>query len=304
MNTLRLSCSLALVLLTCSAAFGEARCPETASAITYHALLYSHIAVPVTVNGSGPYEFMVDTGASMAILDPALATALELETAGSLQVATVTTMVEARRVIAATVAVGPISVQQFPLAVLDLGAVQAEYPKARGVLGNNFLARFDLLIDNRHHLLCLDPSRRMQQSLRGNRVPILSMPDAGPRSALAQLILLPVHLAGDGPQGSVLRLDSGVNLPLLYADRQPRTLSRPRLNPVFGGAMGKQGEFLCAWTPARRVRFGPHTEMEIAFLAPTRRPDSRRTEDGLLPTNLFHRVFISFAHHFVIFDPR
>ncbi|HEV7499986.1 MAG TPA: aspartyl protease family protein, partial [Vicinamibacteria bacterium] len=41
------------------------------------------VIVPVTVNGSGPYPFLLDTGSSTSIVAPALAARLLLASAGS-----------------------------------------------------------------------------------------------------------------------------------------------------------------------------------------------------------------------------
>ena len=58
--------------------------------------------------------------------------------------------------------------------------------------------------------------------------------------------------------------------------------------------------------PSEEVRIGSRVLREIAFLVPA--GAGRRVigagEDGLLPTALFKRVFISYSDHFVIFDPR
>jgi hypothetical protein len=304
MKSFRLALSFTLFFLTSSIAFGEARCPGNVAPVQYYSLPHSHIGISVTLNGSGPYEFMVDTGAQITVIDPDLARELKLEAAGSLHVATVASNVEVPLVTVAIVAVGPVDVEQLPVAVEDLGRVQSEYASLRGILGNNFLSRFDLLIDNSHKLLCLDALRQMQNSLRGDRVPMLSRADCDPGSGCAQAILLLVHLPDDGPKGSVLRLDSGSNVPLLFVDPQARARTRPQMMPVSGTTIGKQAQILYAFTPARLVRLGAHKEMEIVFAAPTGRLYSKPAEDGILPTTIFHEVFISFADHFVMFDPR
>jgi hypothetical protein len=299
MKSFRLICSIALCFLTCSVLFGETQCPGNVVSVQYHPLPHSHIGISATINGSGPYEFMVDTGAQITVIDPALAQELKLEVTGSLNIVTVASRVEVPLVSATVVEVGPVSVQGIRMAVEDLGPIQADYPGLRGVLGNNFLSRFDLLIDNSHRTLCFDDSHRMQQSLRGERVPILSdVSDSGAASAGA--ILVSAHLPDDDKQGSVLRLDSGSNVPLLYVDHQAKTSAR-----VQGSTIGKQAQFVYAYTPERNVRLGSQKEMQIAFATPASgHLYSKTGEDGVLPTTLFKRVFISAADHFVMFDPR
>jgi hypothetical protein len=299
MKSFRLIFSVTLFLLTSLVVFGETQCPGNVVSVQYHPLPHSHIGISAMINGSGPYEFMVDTGAQITIVDPALARELKLEANGSLNIVTVASHVEVALVSAAVIEVGTVSVHDVRMAAEDLGPVQADYPGLRGVLGNNFLSRFDLLIDNSHRTLCFDDSHRMQQSLRGERVPILSdASDSGAASTAA--ILVSAHLPDDGKQGSVLRLDSGSNVPLLYVDHQAKTSAR-----VQGSTIGKQAQFVYTYTPERNVRLGSQKEMQISFATPAGgHLYSKTGEDGVLPTTLFKRVFISAADHFVMFDPR
>ena len=61
-----------------------------------------------------------------------------------------------------------------------------------------------------------------------------------------------------------------------------------------------------ATMPSQDVRIGAHMTRQIQFLTPIRK-ELKTTNpgmDGLLPTAIFNRVFISFAGNFVIFDPK
>ena len=299
MRSLRLLSLLALFLLASSTVSGEKACPANVTAVQYHPLAHADLGIFVRINNSGPYEFLLDTGAQITVIEPALARELNLETTGLRNIVTLTSDVEVPLVSAAVVELGPVSVQTVRMAVEDLAPLHRESPTVRGILGNNFLSHFDMLIDNPHKLLCLDDSRTMQQSLRGEHVPILSNDRQG--SASAPAILVSVHLPDDRRQGSVLRLDSGSNVPLLYVDHQAMASTR-----VHGSTIGKQAEFVYAFTPERNVRLGTQKEMQIAFAAPISngRLYSKIGEDSVLPTALFNRIFISAAEHFVIFDPR
>ena len=265
-----------------------------------HSLPHSHIGVSTLINGFGPYEFMVDTGAQITVIDPALASELTLEAAGSLNIITVASHVEVPLVSSTVVAVGSVSVEGLKLAVEDLGPIQADYRNLRGILGNNFLGRFELLIDNPHRMLCFDRSGRMQQYLRGEHVPILAGAAAVSSSSSAEAILVPAQLPDNGKHRSVLRLDSGSNVPLLYVDHSVKTFGR-----IQGASIGKQAQFVYTRTPERNVRLGVQKEIQIAFATPVgnQRLYSKSGEDGVLPTSLFKRVFISSIDHFVIFDP-
>lgn len=283
----------------------EAGCPGGVGAVQYHSLPRSHIGVSARVNRSGPYEFMVDTGAQITVIEPRLAEELKLERTGTRRVATVASFAEVPVVKADAVEVGPASVKGLEMAVEALGPVQAEWPKLRGILGTNFLSRFDVLYDYGHKRLCLDEGRSLQGALRGERVPLVWRQGTISGEASMQALLVAAHVADDGPGGSVLRIDSGSNVPVLYVDRAAKARVGVQSRRVGGNTIGVQAQFTYSYTPERNVRLGRQKEMQIAFATPNCSGCfySKPGEDGVLPTMLFKRVFISAADHFVIFDP-
>ena len=52
----------------------------------------------------------------------------------------------------------------------DLKNLQATGLDIQGVLGEDFLEQFDMLIDNAHSLLCLDDSGTMRTEVKGTHV--------------------------------------------------------------------------------------------------------------------------------------
>jgi hypothetical protein len=58
--------------------------------------------------------------------------------------------------------------------------------------------------------------------------------------------------------------------------------------------------------PPQVVGIGAHTRTEAAFFTPrdANQHHGRAGTDGLLPTALFRKVFISYVGRFVMFDPR
>jgi hypothetical protein len=303
MNTFRLISSCAYLLLTCSSMLAESRCPGGTAPLPYHTLGKSHIGINIIINDSGPYEFMVDTGAQITVIEPALMPQLKLERTGSIVVFSFASYAKVPVFSAAVVKAGPVYVQNLQMAVEDLGMVHAQFPKVRGILGANFLTRFDFLIDYGREVLCFDDSRRMQQSLLGEHVPLLSKADPGDESKSMPALLVSVHLPGDDRKGTVLRLDSGATVPLLFVDRHPSIAIQPKI--VHSNSIGRAGHFSYSLTPVRSVKLSAHRNMQIAFATPIApaRFFAKAGEDGVLPTTLFNRVFISSADQFAIFDP-
>ena len=81
-------------------------------------------------------------------------------------------------------------IEKSPAIVQDLGQIQAADPRIRGVLGESFLAHFDLLIDYGRRLFCLDETNTMRDRVRGERVPLpRSMPTE--RICMSMILLEP-----------------------------------------------------------------------------------------------------------------
>ena len=305
MTSRQLTYSLALSLLTPCVVFGEARCPVNVATIRYHSLGNSQMGVSVTINRSGPYEFLVDTGSQITIVEPSLAKALGLQPLGVADAFSVARHTQVELAQLNEIQTGSHAVQQLTVAVQGLAQIQVEDPKVRGILGVNFLSHFDLLIDHVHHILCLDETKQMQQGLAGERIPMVVKPDRDWNSPFSQPILVNVRLSGNDSRAKMLRLDSGTNLPLLHENQLKTEPWMQMQSALRGHVTGGAVEYF-AIMPPQDVRIGRHVVSNVKFAAPVKNRENVvfNGEDGLLPTGLFKRVFVSHADHFVIFDPR
>jgi hypothetical protein len=263
------------------------------------------LAVQVRINHTGPYDFLVDTGSQISTIDPALAASLHLKIDGTTGVSGVAT--HSRRPFASLdlIEVGNHSVPQALTVIEDIPELKAADPRIRGILGQNFLARFDLLIDNSRQILCLDESGSLARAIRGAHVP-LEKPH-GPRDDLPftrpMIVSARPIIADVTPV--LLRLDSGSNVALLYAVR-PRLLrasvvSRaPVLKRVVNGV-----EQAFAVLPAQDFLVGACLVRQVSFVIPINEVGTGPTprEDGLLPTSAFERVFISYSKNYAALYP-
>jgi hypothetical protein len=297
-----------LLVLTHSIVFGKtAQCPADSAAIPYHSLAGgSQVALSVLINHSGPYDFMLDTGAQVTVIDPRLAAELNLRPQGSIGVVSLLNYASADLVKPELVEAGPAAVRDLPMAVQGLAQLQAANPKLRGILGENFLGRFDLLIDYGHKMICLDQTREMQKQLQGERVPMIEQAEQSGNLAFAERLLVTVHLQGDGKKGTVLKIDSGSNVPMLFENRLESAWWLQLNHARRGSVAGKGGAPMFATMPSQEVQIGSHMTRQIAFLSPisAEHTTARADQDGLLSTAVFKSVFISYADHLVIFDPR
>jgi hypothetical protein len=163
-----------LATTTVARVTAETHCPGNVASVPYHLVNRYEMVVEVSVNYGGPYSFLLDTGAQRTLLDPALAADLHLDTTGEAEVASpgfngAASFAQTQVVEAATHAVTGLKVLVYDLAYLRTWRINV-----RGVLGEDFLERFDMLIENTHHLLCLDDSGAMRAYVKGPHIPLLA----------------------------------------------------------------------------------------------------------------------------------
>jgi hypothetical protein len=84
----------------------------------------------------------------------------------------------------------------------------------RGILGEDFLEHFDLLIDYAHRLLCFDDSAVMRAEVKGPHIALVASAQTADRAPLPKLLIIAARLSGE-TRPVRLVLDSGANIPYL-----------------------------------------------------------------------------------------
>lgn len=293
-----------LATLALSATHAEPRCPGNLASLSLRRVQGDLIVVRVLINRTGPYDFLVDTGSQISTIDPVLALNLHLRIEGTTGVSGVGTRSRTPFAYLDLIEVGSHSVPKLPTVIQDIAEFKAADSRIRGILGENFLARFDLLIDNRRQILCLDESRSLAQAVKGKHIPLVQL--HGPRDNLPFMrpIIVSVRLTIADMAPVLLRLDSGSNVALLYA-AQARLLKAsvgraPMLKRMVNGV--KQA---FAVLPAQDILVETCGVRQVSFVTPMNEVDSGTSprEDGLLPTAAFERVFISYPETYAILYP-
>ena len=115
------------------------------------------IVVPVHINGSGPIDLILDTGATITCVDTSLARELALPeqrlTIGTAVGVGGAGRVRLHRVDSLRVA-GAVA-RRINVCAMDLGAMRAVAPDVRGLLGLNVLKPFTVTIDFQRSVLRL-----------------------------------------------------------------------------------------------------------------------------------------------------
>jgi Aspartyl protease len=165
MSLIKCLASTSLAAVTLPTLHSQPRCPGNIASLPFHLAQRSLIIVPVVVNHTGPYDFVVDTGTDFTTLDPLLATELHLKTQGSIGVDGVGFTGHASFAYLDLLEAGSHSVANHPIVVQDLEPLLTAAPLEtadfhfRGTLGGDFLRHFDVLMDYAHRMLCLDDTK-------------------------------------------------------------------------------------------------------------------------------------------------
>lgn len=145
--------------------------------------LNDRMTVPVTVNGRGPFPFVIDTGSNRTVVSDALVAQLRLPSTGFLQIRAATAMAKTDSVRVASLAVGHRELTNFKAPVLQLSNLGA-----LGMLGIDAVASQRLVMDFRKKQMVLTKTVRRE-------------PDAGilvvqAKSKYGQLLLVDSEVEG------------------------------------------------------------------------------------------------------------
>ena len=303
MTTFQWFASLVLSATIVPALAAETHCPGNVASVPFRLVNRHWIVVAVSINHTGPYNFLLDSGDQITMIDPSLAAALHLDTQGAAAVAGVGSGRSASYAQLDLVEAGSHAVAKQKVLVYDLQNLHSADLHLRGILGEDFLEQFDLLIDNAHRLLCLDDSAAMRAEVKGPHIPLVVTAEADEVGAMPGLLLLTVRLSG-GLRPVRLLLDSGANEPILFNTSEYMLLRPSHDAPVRGSGVDGTQPILSA-LPPQVVKIGSLELPGVSFLSTTTEKDSYvQGFDGVLTTGLFRRVFIDHADRFAVLEPR
>jgi hypothetical protein len=294
---------LFLVCLTrCSAAV--AADPSNGFDIHFELLCGSLILVPVMVNGSGPYDFVLDTGTSTTLIDSKLGAQLSLRQVGRTTQYDVQTSSAVPIAHASELGLGGATVRNLAVLVESMAGLNNCDGKIRGVLGENFLSRFDLLLDNRHRQIHLEEGLggSMVKDLEGERIPFIDHGSVEGEPTSNRL-LLTAKAPAIGPNELIFALDSGAFTVVLFRNTHTGLWAlRHEDLGVPGSSKGPQaGVGPIHMRRLQTLTLGRRVLADLAAAVPMSSP--AEDSDGLLPTDIFHSVYISHSGGFAIFDP-
>jgi hypothetical protein len=173
----------------------------------------------------------------------------------------------------------------------------------KGILGEDFLEHFDILIDNAHNQLCLDNSAAMQAQVKGKRIALVTPDRKREERDLPKSLVVAAHFT-NGMRIVRLKLDSGANAGFLYNPSSYLALGAIQMASTRGAGVDGQARSFSV-LPPQDLRIGGLELTKAPFYAITgvERDPSTTEFDGLLPMGLFRRIFIDHAEHFAVLEP-
>ena len=282
----------------------EPHCPGNVDILRFRLVRRSQIVVPVKINHTGPYDFLVDTGAQVTIVDSALASELHLRMEGTIGLVGVGFHTHPSFAHMDILEAGSYATVNPMVVVHNLGYLQIADPHIRGILGGNFLRHLDVLIDYAHGMLCLDDAKVMQPEVKGKHIALVTPPHLDGGVLSTEPLIIPVYLSGIPARSLLLLLDSGISNPLLYDVGKDIAGGFSASAPIRD--RGPDGiERVFSILPPQEMEVGSLTFHRISFITPavTRKDVPKVEVDGLLPTVLFRRLYISYADRFVVLEP-
>lgn len=293
-SSVPIQCLLVLMALFCAAPASFAVSPGPAG-VPFHFVKGFAVMVPVTVNGQGPYDFMLDTGSTITSVDRELGQELALQTQGQSTVTTLTERKPTAIAVARKMAIGPVAEENVVVMVRDLNGLRNIAPTARGVLGQNALNHADFLLDYKHKVMEFDKDGELARSLEGNHVPLR-------REAFGndpQYANLAVHLSvnDNGVREVDFLLDSGAAAPVIFGGIESFGSGYPE--SFVADTVGR--ELLANVRDLHLEIDGKSKELPSHVLT-SRGPG--RNISGLLPTWIFNRLYISNSGGFAVFEPK
>ena len=249
------------------------------------------IVVEATVNGMGPFSFLLDTGSTHTVIDPSLARQLRAPVVGEASLTTVSDVRMDKMARLKEVRVGDSAASELGAVIDKMDQVKLKAPGVRGVLGEDFLSQFDIFLDYKKRILRFDGA-----APAGERCRIETMGHYRGLTTTNRLLIGAEFMDASGGELQ-LQLDTGAKMPELFPVRNDSISAHP-----WAGSMafssGLNGTSIHSHTT---IRIGT-TMVHNVDVVQSRRGVAFDAV-GLLPVWIFKSIYISHTGGFVVLNP-
>ena len=154
------------------------------------------ILLPTRVNGAGPFDFILDTGAGTSLLSTELAQQLNIKVLGTKEGQSAGGKVSVSLAKVESLALGQAKIEEVEVGIVDLGHIGKTIgTKIDGDVGYNFLKHFRVTIDYQTAEIRFDDPKRTENFGKPSKAEI-PMRLASPAKPL---VLVDVYANGRGP---------------------------------------------------------------------------------------------------------
>jgi predicted aspartyl protease len=249
------------------------------------------MTVPISIGGSGPYRFIVDTGSERTVLSRELAQRLGLAAGAPVIVHSMTEIRRTSTAVVPSLRVGRRSIDNIEAPLLSQHSLGAD-----GLLGVDSLVSQRVDLDFRTNEMSVTPARRREAEWEGGAIVVRA------RSRFGRLIL--VDAAFDGERVWVI-VDTGAEITIANETLRRRLERRGRLGPTVPLEVMSVtgGRRTVDYGVARRVRLGSieidNLPIGFADVEPFRKLeliDRPAILLGMDALQLFDRVSLDFAN--------
>jgi predicted aspartyl protease len=234
------------------------------------------VIVPVRINGSGPFPFLLDTGASHSVMSESLAERLKLQPVAKTTVVT-STGAETRLVIRINqTSIGAVQSDNVLASVAPGTQLGSIARGIEGIIGQDFLFSLNYTLDYRRRRLVWSDGEQVDE---GTRLPLVAQQGR---------YLVQVAVGRNEPP-MLLVPDTGANGFVMFA-RNGRTRVPLQAAAQTIAVHSLSGRQEVRTMVIRELQVGDLTIRNQAVAVMTRDGEDGREGDGLLPLHLFASV--------------
>ena len=256
------------------------------------------MTVPISIDGKGPFEFLIDTGAERTIIGAELARSLALPAGKSAMMHSMSGAGTVR-----TVIIPRLQVSKKSVSGIHAPALKEIHIGASGMLGIDSLQSQRITFDFQRQKMTVVPSRTPQRESYPDEIVVTA------RSRLGRLVLVDARI--DGEKLMVV-LDTGAEVSIGNEALRRKLTAKRKIGPTMPIELISVtgGKIMADYTQAKQVRLGGIliNNLPVAFteahpfkqLGLSNRPALLLGMDAL---RLFDRVSVDFANRKVRFLP-
>jgi predicted aspartyl protease len=290
MKTPQCVCVAAKVVLLFLAMSGAGQSLWAQSEVRFR--LVNHlIVVSLKSSQAGPFDFVLDTGADTTVVDPSIASRLSFVPLGGIRQTTLSSVQTVTRGSIPSLSAGSAQVDNVDVLIQDLSVLRKIDAHIEGIAGQNVLSHFNYLLDYRKHVIRIELSSEIQDTLDGDHVSI---------DARENRMMIASEAQSRGTAGLRLLLDSGANS-LVLLPRAVQALDLPKQDSGFELTSSGKVELHTSRVHVLTVGSQRLHDVTAALLA---KEPAERIGDGMLPTALFQALYINNRQGFVVFNPQ